>query len=53
MTNLLIQNGHVVDPANGIDGKADVLVENGKIAVTCEFCSATYNFAPVDVGANG
>lgn len=30
--NLLIQNGHVVDPANGIDGKADILVENGKIA---------------------
>ena len=30
----------------------DHMVENGKIAVTCEFCSATYEFAPADVGAN-
>ena len=29
----------------------DHMVEDGKIAVTCEFCSATYNFAPADVGA--
>lgn len=29
----------------------DHMVENGKIAVTCEFCSATYDFAPADVGA--
>lgn len=31
----------------------DHMVEDGRIAVTCEFCSATYDFAPVDVGANG
>jgi molecular chaperone Hsp33 len=31
----------------------DHMVENGKIAVTCEFCSATYDFAPADVGAKG
>jgi molecular chaperone Hsp33 len=31
----------------------DHMVENGKIAVTCEFCSATYDFKPSDVGANG
>jgi molecular chaperone Hsp33 len=31
----------------------DHMVEDGKIAVTCEFCSATYNFKPSDVGANG
>lgn len=31
----------------------DHMVEDGKIAVTCEFCSATYDFAPADVGANG
>jgi molecular chaperone Hsp33 len=30
----------------------DHMVEDGKIAVTCEFCSATYDFAPADVGAN-
>jgi molecular chaperone Hsp33 len=27
----------------------DDMVENGKISVTCEFCNATYVFAPVDV----
>jgi molecular chaperone Hsp33 len=31
----------------------DHMVEDGKISVTCEFCSATYEFAPADVGANG
>jgi molecular chaperone Hsp33 len=29
----------------------DHMVENGKVSVTCEFCSATYQFAPDDVGA--
>src|SRR5690349_4616629 len=29
----------------------DHMVEDGKISVTCEFCSATYAFAPGDVGA--
>jgi molecular chaperone Hsp33 len=27
----------------------DHMVENGKISVTCEFCSANYQFAPEDV----
>ena len=27
----------------------DHMVENGKISVTCEFCSANYQFAPDDV----
>ena len=31
----------------------DHMVEDGKISVTCEFCSASYEFAPGDVGANG
>jgi molecular chaperone Hsp33 len=30
----------------------DHMVENGRISVTCEFCSAQYLFAPDDVGAN-
>jgi len=30
----------------------DHMVEDGKISVTCEFCSATYEFAPEDVGAD-
>ena len=29
---LLIQNGRVIDPANKVDGKLDVLVSGGKIA---------------------
>jgi molecular chaperone Hsp33 len=29
----------------------DHMVEDGKISVTCEFCSASYTFAPADVGA--
>jgi dihydroorotase len=28
----LIQKGHVIDPANKIDGTFDILIENGKIA---------------------
>ena len=32
MNRLLIRNGHVVDPANGIDAPMDVLVADGKIA---------------------
>jgi molecular chaperone Hsp33 len=27
------------------------MVENGAISVTCEFCSATYVFAPADLEA--
>jgi molecular chaperone Hsp33 len=30
----------------------DHMVEDGRISVTCEFCSAKYEFAPADVGAN-
>jgi dihydroorotase len=30
--NILIKNGHVIDPANKIDGKLDILVSDGKIA---------------------
>ncbi len=29
--NLIIRNGHVIDPSQGIDGKGDLLVEEGKI----------------------
>jgi dihydroorotase len=30
--NILIKNGHVIDPANKVDGKLDILVSDGKIA---------------------
>ena len=32
MTTLLIRGGRVVDPARGFDGRADLLVEKGRIA---------------------
>lgn len=32
MADLLIKNGRIIDPANGIDGTGDVLVREGKIA---------------------
>lgn len=32
MKSILIKNGLVVDPANGIDAKMDLLIEDGKIA---------------------
>ncbi len=32
MTTTLIKNGHLIDPANGIDGKRDILIEAGKVA---------------------
>ncbi|ANM28638.1 dihydroorotase [Acidobacteria bacterium Mor1] len=31
MKQLLLKNGRVIDPANGIDGQADVLLEKGKV----------------------
>jgi dihydroorotase len=30
--NLLIKNGHIIDPANRVDEKLDILVSDGKIA---------------------
>ena len=30
--NILIKNGHVIDPANKVDEKLDILVSDGKIA---------------------
>lgn len=32
MQSLVIKNGRVIDPANGIDGTFDVLIQNGRIA---------------------
>jgi dihydroorotase len=32
MNEILIKNGHVIDPANGINAKCDILIADGKIA---------------------
>ncbi len=29
--SILIENGHIIDPSQGIDGVGDLLIENGKI----------------------
>jgi molecular chaperone Hsp33 len=29
----------------------DDMIENGKITVTCEFCSSTYVFAPAEIAS--
>ncbi len=34
MASILIKNGHIVDPANGRDETADLLIRDGKIAET-------------------
>ncbi|MFH1847984.1 MAG: dihydroorotase [Candidatus Omnitrophota bacterium] len=31
MSSLLIKNGHVIDPANNIDGKLDIFIDRGRI----------------------
>ncbi len=36
MTSLLIKNGRVIDPANGVDAVRDVFVADGKIAASAE-----------------
>ena len=40
MEKLLIRGGRVIDPANGMDKIADVLIEDGKIAAIGERLSA-------------
>lgn len=37
---LIVKNGRVIDPANGFDGVADLLIEDGKIAKTGKKISA-------------
>lgn len=32
MTTLLIRNGHLIDPASGIDGPKDILLKDGRVA---------------------
>ena len=37
----LVKNGRVIDPANGVDGVMDILVENGLIAKVAKEIKAT------------
>ena len=38
--NLLIQNGHIIDPSQNLDAVRDLLIENGKIAQIGEHLSS-------------
>jgi len=40
VNSMLIRGGRVIDPANGIDQVADILVENGKVAMIGENLTA-------------
>jgi dihydroorotase len=48
--DLLIQGGHVIDPANGIDGVMDVAVQGGKIARVAVGIAAAEASKVVDAG---
>lgn len=50
--NILIKNGHVIDPANKVDEKLDVLVTDGKIAKLAKPGSLSDNSAQV-IDASG
>ncbi|HUI44996.1 MAG TPA: dihydroorotase [Nitrospirota bacterium] len=50
--NLLIKNGHVVDPVNGINKKLDILVSGGKIASVTKPGSIPENGAQI-IDASG
>jgi dihydroorotase len=39
--DILLNDGHVIDPKNGIDGKMDVAIKDGKIARVAEEISAS------------
>jgi len=46
--NLLIKNGRVIDPANGLDKIADILIENGKIKEISNIKSQISNIKVID-----
>lgn len=48
--SLLLKGGHVIDPANGIDGVRDVGIREGKIARVAEAIPASQGEKVVDVG---
>ena len=47
--DVLLHGGHVIDPANGIDGPADLLISDGKIAEVGAGISAPANAKVIDV----
>lgn len=50
MYDLLLRNGHVIDPGNSVDGKRDVAIEGGRIAAVSAAIDPTLAHRVVDVG---
>lgn len=50
MSLLLIKNGHLIDPANGIDEKSDLWIEDGKVAALGKYDGAADQ--TIDVAGN-
>lgn len=48
--DILLKNGHVIDPKNGISGRRDVAVKDGKIAAVAENIDASLARKSVDCG---
>ena len=46
---LLLQNGHVIDPKNGIDAPRDIAISDGKIAKVAEDISSSQAAQSVDL----
>lgn len=49
MSVILIQNGHLVDPANGKDGKFDLLIEKGRVSQVAKKIAAPKGAEVIDV----
>ncbi|MEZ4861288.1 MAG: amidohydrolase/deacetylase family metallohydrolase [Caldilineaceae bacterium] len=47
--DLLLKNGHLIDPRNGIDGKMDVAITNGKVAAVAADINPALATQVVDV----
>jgi dihydroorotase len=50
--DLLLKNGHTIDPLNNIDGKMDVAIANGKVAAVAADINPALAKKVVDVSGN-
>ncbi len=49
MSAILIKNGHLIDPANGKDGKFDLLIEKGRVAQVAKKITVAKGVEVIDV----
>lgn len=48
MEKILIKNGRLIDPANNVDGKKDILIEDGKVKKVADFIAADSDTSEID-----